>query len=267
MRTQSQIKGTDVQEVYSGAEGRLWELLMGEQIHIGGFQSSMDLATKAKIQPGMTGADLCCCTGAGMTFLVKFMNVAKMTGVDFTPAMVELGRQRAKENKLEDKIEFVQASAYETGLPAECVDFVWSEDCWCYVDNKPALIAEAARIVKKGGTIAWTDWCEGDVPMTEEEATRFLTFMKFPTYATIRDYCDMLEANGCVVEHTENTGRYQPCIDLYMDMVQKQHTFDALRRIDWNMEVLQAIGGEMAFINQLAKEGKIIQSLIVATKK
>ena len=31
----------DMQAVYSGAEGDLWELIMGEQIHIGGFQSSM----------------------------------------------------------------------------------------------------------------------------------------------------------------------------------------------------------------------------------
>lgn len=266
MKVLAQVKGTDVQEVYSGAVGKLWELLMGEQIHIGGFESSVDLATKAGIQPGTTGADLCCCTGAGMTFLVKFCNVAKMIGVDFTEAMVKLGRQRAIENGLDQQISFIQASAYETGLPNEAVDFVWSEDCWCYVDNKPALIAEAARIVKKGGTIAWTDWCEGDVPMTEEEAKRFLDFMKFPTFATIDDYCQMLKENDCTVEKTENTQRYLPCIELYMNMVQHQHTFDALRRIDWNMDVLAAIGEEMTFVHGLAKQGKIIQSLIVAKK-
>ena len=42
----------NVQEVYSGAEGILWELIMGEQIHIGGFKSSMDLADKAGIKKG-----------------------------------------------------------------------------------------------------------------------------------------------------------------------------------------------------------------------
>ena len=34
----------EVQDVYSGPEGMLWELMMGEQIYIGGFASSMDLA-------------------------------------------------------------------------------------------------------------------------------------------------------------------------------------------------------------------------------
>ena len=28
----------DVQAVYSGAEGQLWELIMGQQIHIGGLR-------------------------------------------------------------------------------------------------------------------------------------------------------------------------------------------------------------------------------------
>ncbi len=41
----------DVQQVYGGPEGRLWELIMGEQIHIGGLVSSTDLGEKA----GMAG--------------------------------------------------------------------------------------------------------------------------------------------------------------------------------------------------------------------
>ncbi|NIP23531.1 MAG: hypothetical protein GWN67_05295, partial [Phycisphaerae bacterium] len=74
------IKGIglpDVQAVYSGPEGALWELIMGEQIHIGGFVSSMDLAGKAGIGSGMKGVDFCCCNGAGMRFLVRFQEVAQ----------------------------------------------------------------------------------------------------------------------------------------------------------------------------------------------
>ncbi len=52
MKTMHGITLKDVQAVYSGAEGDLWELVMGERIHIGGFASSMDLADKAGIKPG-----------------------------------------------------------------------------------------------------------------------------------------------------------------------------------------------------------------------
>ncbi len=38
---------------------------MGEQIHIGGFASSMDLALQAGIGEAMDGVDLCCCNGGG----------------------------------------------------------------------------------------------------------------------------------------------------------------------------------------------------------
>ena len=40
----------EVQAVYDGPEGKLWELIMGEQIHIGGFAESMVLAEKAGIK-------------------------------------------------------------------------------------------------------------------------------------------------------------------------------------------------------------------------
>jgi hypothetical protein len=45
-----------------GAEGNLFELLTGEQIHIGGFKSSMDLAERAGIGAGKHGVDLCSAT-------------------------------------------------------------------------------------------------------------------------------------------------------------------------------------------------------------
>ena len=82
MKTIQDVGLENVQAVYSGPEGDLWELVMGEQIHIGGFQSSMDLATRAGLKAGQRGIDLCCCNGAGMRFLVRFFNVASMTGVD-----------------------------------------------------------------------------------------------------------------------------------------------------------------------------------------
>ncbi|MCE5198007.1 hypothetical protein LLG39_03440 [bacterium] len=49
MMSISGIGLNDVQAVYSGPEGDLWELIMGRQVHIGGFKSSMDLIEKAGI--------------------------------------------------------------------------------------------------------------------------------------------------------------------------------------------------------------------------
>ena len=115
----------NVKAVYSGPEGNLWELIMGEQIHIGGFQSSIDLAEKAGITTGMKGVDLCCCNGAGMRFLIRFRSVNSMTGVDATKTVVERGRARCEAENTSDKITFVLADVCNSGLPDGMADFVW----------------------------------------------------------------------------------------------------------------------------------------------
>lgn len=266
MKSIKNIGLENVQAVYSGPEGDLWELVMGEQVHIGGFQSSMDLAKRAGIRAGLNGIDLCCCSGAGMRFLVKFCGAASMRGVDATSKVVERGRQRCAAAGIADKISFTLADVCATGLPGQSADFVWGEDAWCYVVDKQALIAEAARLVRPGGIIAFTDWIEGPAGLSAEEADRFLTFMKFPNIQDLKGYPELLEANGCKVEIAEDTGRFAPCVDLYLDMLNKQLTYDALRIIGFDMPMMQALGGEMVFMQQLSHAGKIAQGIFVAMK-
>ena len=266
MKTAPQIHLANVQAVYSGPEGRLWELLMGEQIHLGGFQSSMDLAQRAGIAAGGQGVDLCCCTGAGMRFLVRFFKVGRMTGVDATPAMLQLARQRAMAEGLADKLSFVERNACDTGLPSGQFDFVLGEDAWCYVEDKPRLIAEAARLVKTKGNIAFTDWMEGPAGLTDAEAARFLGFMKFPNLLTLGEYQTLLEKNGCPARVAQDTGRFAPAMPLYLDMIEKQLTYDALKIIGFDMVLAATLVGEMRFIQSLAQARKIIQGLVVAEK-
>ena len=266
MKSAPQIHLSDVQSVYSGPEGRLWELLMGEQVHFGGFQSSMDLAQRAGLAAGGKGVDLCCCTGAGMRFLARFLNVARMTGVDATPAVLELGRRRCADEGLAGKISFVEGDVCATGLPSGQFDFVWGEDAWCYVEDKTKLIAEAARLIKSKGKIAFTDWLEGPVGLTDAEAGRYLGFMKFPSVLTLREYQSLLEKNDCSVRVAQDTGRFAPSVSLYLDMIEKQLTYDALKIIGFDTALAAVLVGEMKFIQSLAQAGKVIQGLIVAEK-
>lgn len=266
MKSTEGIGLTDVQTVYDGPEGDLWELVMGQQIHIGGFVSSMDLAERAGIGEGTSGVDLCCCNGAGMRFLVRFRNVAQMTGVDATQHVVERGRQRCQQEGLGEQISFTVADVCESGLPDGSADFVWGEDAWCYVVDKSKLIAEAARLVKTGGVIAFTDWVEGPAGLNDEEAERFLKFMKFANVQDLDGYTSLLSDNGCEVQVAEDTGRFPPYVDLYLDMLNKQLTYDALRIIDFNVELMGALGAEMQFMRDLAHAGKIAQGIFIARK-
>jgi ubiquinone/menaquinone biosynthesis C-methylase UbiE len=266
MQTLAGISLEDVQAVYDGAEGDLWELVMGEQIHIGGFASSMDLAERAGIGAGMTGVDLCCCNGAGMRCLVRFRNVGHMTGVDATRTVVERGRARTADEGLADQIMFVESDVCDSGLPDSSADFVWGEDAWCYVEDKHRLVAEAARIVKPGGVIAFTDWVAGPEPMSEAESERYLRFMKFPNVLTLDEYQERLADAGCTVREAADTGRFPSYVDLYLDMLTKQLTYDALKRIEWDTDLMGVLGGEMQFIQELAHARKISQGLVIAER-
>jgi len=266
MKTLAGIGLSDVQSVYAGPEGELWELLMGQQIHIGGFASSLDLARQAGVGAGMSGVDLCCCTGAGMRFLVRFRGVDRMCGVDATPHVVELGRNRCEREGLSDRVQFVLADVCQSSLGDHSADFVWGEDAWCYVVDKPRLLAEAARIVRPGGVIAFTDWIEGPAGLNQEESDRFLRFMKFPGIQDLEGYAGLLTGNGCEVHVAADTGRFAPCASLYRNMLHLQLTYDALRLLGFDQALLEAVDGELQFVEALAHSRKIAQGLFVARK-
>ncbi|MEX0774176.1 MAG: class I SAM-dependent methyltransferase [Phycisphaeraceae bacterium] len=267
MRTLVTINLTHVQSVYSGAEGQLWELLMGEQIHIGGLGASLDLAQRGGIAAGSRGVDLCCCTGAGMRLLVRYCNVARMRGVDVTAAMVDLGRQYCRDGGLAERIDLHLAQATDTGLASGAFDFVWGEDAWCYVADKHALVREAARLIGAGGTIALADWCQGPAGLDDLQARRFMTFMKFPSLATLDDYAQLLAGCDCDVQEATDTGRFPAYADLYLDMLNKQLTYDALKRIGFDQSLLGTKGDELGFVRQLAQQGRIVQGRFIARKR
>jgi SAM-dependent methyltransferase len=210
--------------------------------------------------------DLCCASGAGGRFLMRFRKIAHMKGVDATPAMLSLARQRTAAEGLSDRTIFVEADVRATGLDTGCVDFVWGEDSWCYVEDKPNLIAEAMRLLTPDGTVAFTDWMEGPTPMMAEEAKRLLAFMKFPSILSLAEYGAHLRANGCEVRVALDTGRFPQYVPLYLDMIEKQLTYDALKIIGFDASLAEMLIREMRFLQTLAEAGKIIQGLIVARK-
>jgi SAM-dependent methyltransferase len=190
-----------------------------------------------------------------------------MHGVDATPEVVDCGRARCRNEGLAERIEFTVGDASKTGLPDQMADFVWGEDAWCYVVDKEALIAEAARLVKPGGKIAFTDWIEGPTGMSDDEALRLLQFMKFPNVQDLDGYATLLSENECDVVVCEDTGQFAPHVDLYLMMIDMQLGYDALRIIGFDTQMFEAIATEMVFMQELARQGKIAQGRFVARKK
>jgi SAM-dependent methyltransferase len=264
------IEGVTLAEVvalYAGPQGELFNLLFGQQLHIGGMKASTDLAERAEIAAGTSGIDLCCCNGAGMRFLVRFRGVASMVGVDATEAVVERGRRLCDQEGMGDRIRFVVADACNSGLPSASADFVWSEDAWCYVADKPMLIREAVRLVRPGGVIAFTDWVEGAVELTPAEVQRFLGMMRFANVENIDGYARLLSQNGCEVTVAEDTGRFAASAELCRNMIEMQLTLDVLQTVGYRTDLLETVIDGFRFLGEMARAGKIAQARFVARRR
>lgn len=239
---------------------------MGAQVHVGGLHSTRALAARAGIGAGMVGVDLCAHTGAGMRALVRFCGVRRMIGVDATERVVERGRLLCREEGLGDRISLVLADACATGLPSGRADFVWGEDAWCYVEDKRALITEAARLLRPGGVVAVTDWVEGRAGLAQDEAARLLRFMRFPSLLDIGDYRRLLGEAGLQVEVAEDTECLARYWNLYRDMITMQLTYDALKAVGFDTARMEALEAEREFIRELARDTKLVQAMFIARK-
>jgi ubiquinone/menaquinone biosynthesis C-methylase UbiE len=256
---------SNVQEVYSGPEGKLWELIMGEQIHAGGMMSSRALAEGAGIREEMRGIDLCCCLGAGMRFLVKNYHV-RMCGVDATEKMVTEARRRAEDEGMAGKLDFRLGDVTNIPYGNEEFDFVWGEDAWCYVIDKERLIREAARVLKPGGIIAFTDWIEGDIGLSDEEANRINRFMKFPDMESVKGYRRLLKKHGFDIRESVEI-EFAKYVDLYIAMLTEQVAYDALKILGDDMDLFKAMGEEMDFMRNRIHEGKMARGRFIGMKK
>jgi ubiquinone/menaquinone biosynthesis C-methylase UbiE len=257
----------DVRKVYGGPEGKLWELIMGEQIHVGGWRSSMELAKIAGVGKGMRVLDICSAIGTGLRFLVKNFGV-EGCGLDATMHMVRESRKRIKKEKLQNSIKIKHGEASEIPWKDGFFDLVWGEDAWCYVSNKKRMLAEAARVLKKKGRIAFTDWTDGKKGLGAADVSRIKSFMKFPNIASKRQYETMLSDEGFKLIHSEeDSADFARHIKLYIDMLSGQLMFDALKIIGEDMEHFKAMGNEMGFMLEMAEKGKFSRTRIVAEKK
>lgn len=262
----SPITSDDVRDAYDGLEGRLYELMMGELLHLGGLASSLELVERAGIARGSQGVDLCCGNGASMRMLVQLVGVASMTGVELSRKQVERTTSRTQQAGLEDRIRVLHGDACATGLPDGEADFVWSEDAWCYVPDKARLVEEAIRITRPGGAIAVTDWTLGDTPLADPERESFFAALKFPGLWDAATYRDALVDGGCEIVEVCDTGRFARSFELYGEMFEQQLGWDVLQLAGGNRAFLDAITGQLAFIRDLGRAGKLEQTRIIARR-
>jgi ubiquinone/menaquinone biosynthesis C-methylase UbiE len=211
--------GKDVQDVYDGPGGLLWEAVMSEQIHSGKDEVTERMAAAVGLKPGMHVLDVCSALGAPARHIAKKYGV-KVTGLDFTKTMNAKAIERNRAAGLDSLITIVDGTALDMPFKKDTFDVVWGQEAWCYVTDKDQLMSEAARVLKPGGKLIFTDWVITGKP-TEEELAKLYESMAFPYMETLQGWGDLMKKHGFKnVVVKDQTDEYAKCFDEYKQMVE-----------------------------------------------
>jgi ubiquinone/menaquinone biosynthesis C-methylase UbiE len=211
-----------VNEIYDGPGGVLWEMLMGEEIHVGGAKETDILAAKAGISAASRVLDVCSALGGPARHLAGKFGCT-VVGLDATVKMHNEAQRRTTEAGLDGAVTFKLGNALDMPFRAGTFDVVWGQDAWCYVTDKARLIRECARVVKPGGVVAFTDWIEAR-PMSDELCAALNSFMAFPYLETLDGYAALAESAGLtVLEREDLTPHFARHVQGYLEALTNGH--------------------------------------------
>jgi ubiquinone/menaquinone biosynthesis C-methylase UbiE len=127
----------------------------------------------------------------------------KVVGIDLTPAYVALAEELTRRCGLSDRVRFLQADATDLPFPAASFAAAYTQHVAMNIENKEALYAGVARVLRPGATFIVYDILQGPggpvrypTPWSADGSTSFL--VDLPTLE------GLLEAAGLrVVERVD----------------------------------------------------------------
>ena len=149
----------DLETDPKGCCARLYESdavrwLLDDQLHPGGERLTLRLAELAGVAPGGRVLDVACGSGATALLLARELGCVTV-GVDLGAARDRAGRGTPRARRACELPARRRRGACRS--PTASFDVALSECSLCTFPDKPRAIAEMARVVRPGGTIAIAD--------------------------------------------------------------------------------------------------------------
>jgi SAM-dependent methyltransferase len=186
----------DVADVYAEPGMHLWLRLSGPHLHGGSEDATVALATRAEAY-GLRGGgrilEIASALGAPARYLARRFQ-ATVICIDGDPRMHAAARAVNEHEGLGMRCLLLLSRTEHLPLADACCDAAWSQDALCHMD-KPAVLREAARVLRPGALFAFTDFI-ARVPLTAEEQAMLAQMWAFPSLLRLPEYVRLLDESG-----------------------------------------------------------------------
>ena len=112
---------------------------------------------RARLRPGLRVLDVGTGTGAVALRSAPLVPGGEVIGVDISPQMLHIAKQRASDAKLEN-VTFVEGRAEELPTEDTSVDRVLASLSLMYSLDRPQAAREFARVLRRGGRVVAAFW-------------------------------------------------------------------------------------------------------------
>jgi SAM-dependent methyltransferase len=136
----------------SGVDFLDMQACVGITKHVGGIEATDELLSLCHIGNAREVLNVGCGIGVGPAYIAK-KHHCHVVGMDISEKMIEWSRRRAREERVEVKVEFRTADVLDLPFEADRFDVVICESVLIFVEDKPRAIRECVRVTKPGGYV------------------------------------------------------------------------------------------------------------------
>lgn len=147
-------------DTFAALERREWAKSEVAQSYATMFAKAADMVVPTLVEavragPGIDALDLCC--GQGNVSAGLCNAGAKVIGLDFSPAMLEIAISAVPD------VTFVDGDAMSLDFEEQSFDAVTIGFGMPHVPDPPQVLSEACRVLRSGGRLAFSVWCGPEV--------------------------------------------------------------------------------------------------------
>jgi ubiquinone/menaquinone biosynthesis C-methylase UbiE len=170
------------------------DLFEFDQDHYGGLGVLDMLAKRARITPGSQVADFC----AGMAGPARYLAHqygAVVTCIELNPHRAAGAAELTRRVGLARRVRIMRGDVMCTALAADSMDAVISQEALLHVPDKRAALAEAYRVLRRGGRLVFTDWAQHQ-PLQPSDAQSLWRGIAAQSVQTFSTYQQLLRDVG-----------------------------------------------------------------------